>query len=209
MFNIHDVSRRGLICSALAAVLVLGAGAGSVRAEDPTEQDIVKALTPKPLTRGLSVSPADAAKKADEQKFLDDIKSRPTRSLSSNEREQIATIAADKPSIDLTINFDYNSANIAPSAAGAVTALGKALSNPDLKGSTFLVAGYTDAKGGDQFNQQLSERRAETIKKVLAAKYGVSAESLVTVGYGKTKLKNQSDPFAAENRRVQVVNMAK
>jgi hypothetical protein len=29
----------------------------------------------------------------------------------------------------------------------------------------------------------------------------------VTVGYGKTKLKNESDPFAGENRRVQVVNM--
>ena len=30
---------------------------------------------------------------------------------------------------------------------------------------------------------------------------------LVTVGYGKTKLKNLNDPLAEENRRVQVVNM--
>ena len=53
------------------------------------------------------------------------------------------------------------------------------------------------------YNQGLSERRAEA---VLAEKYGIDASNLVTVGYGKTQLKNRAGPFASENRRVQVIN---
>ena len=86
-------------------------------------------------------------------------------------------------------------------------ALGKALSNPDLKGSTFIVAGHTDAAGGEAYNQDLSERRADSIKKYLVDKSGIAGTDLVTVGYGKSKLKDPSNPLAEINRRVQVVNM--
>jgi outer membrane protein OmpA-like peptidoglycan-associated protein len=89
----------------------------------------------------------------------------------------------------------------------SVQALGKALTNPDLKGSTFVVAGYTDAMGGEQYNQDLSERRADAIKRYLVDKYGIAGSDLVTVGYGKSKLKDPSQPMAEANRRVQVVNM--
>ena len=37
--------------------------------------------------------------------------------------------------------------------------------------------------------------------------FAKAAENLVTAGYGKTQLKNSGNPFADENRRVQVVNM--
>ena len=90
----------------------------------------------------------------------------------------------------------------------AVAALGRALTNPDLKGTTFVLAGHTDATGGDGYNQDLSERRADALKKHLIEKYGIAAADLVTVGYGKTKLKNSGLPTADENRRVQIVNMA-
>ena len=76
--------------------------------------------------------------------------------------------------------------------------LGKALSDPELKGSVFLVGGHTDAKGGDDYNQGLSERRAEAIKNYLTEKFGLQAENLVTVGYGKTQLKNTDNPTARE-----------
>jgi outer membrane protein OmpA-like peptidoglycan-associated protein len=72
----------------------------------------------------------------------------------------------------------------------------------------FLVAGHTDGKGGDAYNQGLSERRAEAIKSYLVQKFGLQAENLMTVGYGKEQLKNKDNPLAADNRRVQVVNMA-
>jgi outer membrane protein OmpA-like peptidoglycan-associated protein len=179
-------------------------------AEDVTEDEIVRALAPakKPLTRGLSAGPqVDPAVAAEEGRFVQKIRGRSTRSLSSTEREEIASIVKDKPKIDLEINFDYNSADISAKSLSSVQALGRALTNPDLKGSTFIVAGHTDAAGGEGYNQDLSERRADSIKKYLVEKFGIAGTDLVTVGYGKTKLKDPSNPLADVNRRVQVANM--
>jgi outer membrane protein OmpA-like peptidoglycan-associated protein len=204
--------RRNLtaILSIVTVGVALSVGAGTAAAGDVTEDQIVRALVPaKPvLTRGLSAGPqADPAATAAEGRFVQTIRNRTTRSLSVTEREEIASIAKDKPNIDLEITFDYNSADISAKSLPSVQALGKALTNPDLKGSTFLVAGHTDAAGGESFNQDLSERRADSIKRYLVSKFGIAGPDLVTVGYGKTKLKDPNDPMAEVNRRVQVVNM--
>jgi len=194
----------------IGAALSFGIGK-AVAADDVTEDQIVRALAApkKPLTRGLSAAPQeDPAASAAETRLLKSVRGRPSRSLSATEREEIATIAQDKPNIDLEINFDYNSANISAKSLPSVQALGKALTNPDLKGSTFLVAGHTDAAGSDAYNQDLSERRADSIKRYLTTKYSIADADLVTVGYGKTKLKDPANPLAGVNRRVQVVNMA-
>jgi outer membrane protein OmpA-like peptidoglycan-associated protein len=184
----------------------------AVAADDVTEDQIVRALAPaakKPLTRGLSVGPpAEPVISPEEGRFVQKIRGRSTRSLSAREREEIATIAKDKPNIDLEITFDYNSAEISAKSLPSVQALGKALTNPDLRGSTFVVAGHTDAAGSDAYNQDLSERRADSIKRFLTEEYGVAAADLVTVGYGESKLKEPGEPLAEANRRVQVVNMA-
>jgi outer membrane protein OmpA-like peptidoglycan-associated protein len=193
----------------IGAVLSFGV-ARAVAADDVTEDQIVRALAPakKPLTRGLSAGPqVDPAIAAEEGRFVQKIRGRPTRSLSVTEREEIATIVKDKPKIDLEINFDYNSADISAKSLPSVQALGRALSNADLKGSTFVVAGHTDAAGGESYNQDLSERRADAIKRYLVDKYSIAGTDLVTVGYGKSKLKDPSNPLAEANRRVQVVNM--
>ena len=201
--------------TAVLSLLALGAafsfGLGkAIAADDITEDQIVRALAPakKPLTRGLSAGPqADPAAVAAEGRFVQTIRGRATRSLSSSEREEIATIAQDKPNIDLEITFDYNSANISGKSMPSVQALGRALINPDLKGSTFIVAGHTDAVGSEAYNQDLSERRADSIKRYLVDKFSIPGADLVTVGYGKTKLKDPNNPTAEVNRRVQVVNM--
>jgi outer membrane protein OmpA-like peptidoglycan-associated protein len=196
---------------ALGAVLSFGMGA-ALAGDEVTEDQILRALTPtkKPLTRGLSIGgaaePAAAVNPA-ESKFVSSVRGRTTRSLSASEREEIAAIVKDKPKIDLEITFDYNSADISAKSIPSVQALGRALSNAELKGSTFVVAGHTDAAGGEEYNQSLSERRADAIKKYLIDKYGIAGSDLVTVGYGKSKLKDPSQPLAEANRRVQVVNM--
>jgi outer membrane protein OmpA-like peptidoglycan-associated protein len=189
---------------------MLSVTAGVAIAGEATEDQIVRALAPKkPLTRGLSIAtPADQAVSAAQGKFVDSLRNRATRSLSSGERSQIAEIAKDKPNIDLEITFDYNSATISAKAQPAVQALGKALSNPDLKGATFIVAGHTDAAGGETYNQELSERRADSVKRYLVDKFGIAGADLVTVGYGESRLKDTAHPLDPANRRVQVVNMA-
>jgi outer membrane protein OmpA-like peptidoglycan-associated protein len=199
-----------LFAKAIAIGAALSMTAGLALAADGTvsADKIIGALQPKPLTRGLSSGPqVDPAAKTKEVSFVKTLRNRRTRSLSLDEREQIAEIAATKPNIDLEIQFDFNSAAISKSSTQAVQELGKALSNPSLKGSTFVVAGHTDGIGGDAFNQDLSERRADTIKRYLIDQYGIPGSDLVTVGYGKTKLKDAADPTDPINRRVQVVNM--
>jgi outer membrane protein OmpA-like peptidoglycan-associated protein len=201
--------------TAILSIVTIGAtlsfGMGAVVAQDVTEDQILRALAPakKPLTRGLSVGPqqAEPVISAEEGRFVQKIRGRSSRSLSATEREEIATLAKDKPNIDLEITFDYNSAEISAKSLSAVQALGKALSSPDLKGSTFIVAGHTDAAGSEGYNQDLSERRADSIKRYLTDKYGIAGADLVTVGYGETKLKDPGQPLAEANRRVQVVNM--
>lgn len=194
------------LSTTLSAGIALMASVGLSFAGDASEDQIVRALAPKkPITRGLSLTAPVAD--PNEAKFVDSLRNRRTRSLSSGERDQIATMATSKPNIDLEITFDYNSDKISAQAEPAVAALGKALSNPDLKGSTFVVAGHTDAVGGEAYNQDLSERRADAIKKVLVDRYGIPGADLVTVGYGKSKPKDASKPMDPANRRVQVVNM--
>ena len=204
----HDKTRKlNLACMIVAIGLALPAGFGvALAAEERSAGEIIKALKPERLTRGLTTSPADAARNAEEAKFVNTLRNRQTRSLSTVEREQITSIAKKRPSIDLEVNFDYNSDHIGSKASSQVTALGEALSSSELKGGTFILAGHTDAKGSDTYNQGLSERRAEAVKRFLSEKYGVDVSNLVTVGYGKTQLKNPAGPFASENRRVQVIN---
>jgi outer membrane protein OmpA-like peptidoglycan-associated protein len=183
--------------------------AGLAMAGDTVSADkILGALKPKPVTRGLSTGPqVDTAAQAREISFVNTLRNRKTRSLSLGERQEIAELAATKPKIDLEIQFDYNSADISKNSVSAVQELGKALSNASLKGSTFVVAGHTDAIGSEPYNQDLSERRADTIKRYLTEKHGIAGSDLVTVGYGESKPKDPSAPTDPTNRRVQVVNM--
>lgn len=197
--------KSSAIRSSLLVVAAFIATSGAAFAQSASESQILDALKPKRITRSLSAQ--QPAVNPAETQFVDSLRNRRTRSLSSGERDQIASIAKEKPAIDLEITFDYNSDKISREAEPAVAALGKALSNPELKGSTFVVAGHTDAVGGETYNQELSERRADAIKKVLVDRYGLASADLVTVGYGKSRPKDAAKPMDPANRRVQVVNM--
>jgi len=206
MTSFHRLS--GFAAITLGAALSMTVGLANAGDKISADQ-ILNALQPKkPLTRGLSAGPqADPAIKAKEIRFVDTLRNRKTRSLSLGEREEIAELAAAKPKIDLEIQFDYNSADISKSSMTAAQELGKALSDPSLKGSTFVVAGHTDAIGSEPYNQDLSERRADTIKRFLTEQFGINGSDLVTVGYGESKPKDATAPMDPVNRRVQVVNM--
>ena len=205
-----SISRlSGITAIALGAALSMTAGLALAGDNVISADQIAKALQPRPLTRGLSAGTqqVDTAAQAKEATFVNSLRNRSTRSLSLGEREEVAQLAATKPKIDLEIHFDYNSAEINKASMQAVQELGKALTDPSLKGSTFVVAGHTDAIGGEEYNQGLSERRADTIKRYLTDKFGINGSELVTVGYGKTKPKDANAPMDPVNRRVQVVNM--
>src|SRR5215472_16624297 len=88
-----NLSKLTAILSIVPVSAVLTFGIGKAVAGDMTEDQIVKALTPvkKPLTRGPSMAPVeDPAKIAKETAFVQSIRGRTTRSLSNNERQEIA-----------------------------------------------------------------------------------------------------------------------
>jgi len=209
-----DMSRNrrglslGLAGAMLAAALMLLTGP-VIAGDEPTEAQIINALKAKPKTRGLPVvTPEERAKAAEEQQFINTVRQVRTRSLTSSERDKVATIAKEKPSIDLEIYFDYNSAVISSRSMPSMLSLGRALSAPELKGTVFMIGGHTDAVGGESYNLGLSERRARAVKQFLIDRFRLSAEDLMAVGYGKEQLKDPANPTSELNRRVQVVNMA-
>jgi outer membrane protein OmpA-like peptidoglycan-associated protein len=188
---------------ATATVLLLQGGVAA--AEDLTETQIIRALTPS-LTRSLSTRQGSANSRGDEA-FIDSLRTQGTRSLSITERPKLDTVVAEKPTIDLPVEFEYNSYVLRGHAVEVVNSLGKALASPGLKDQTFLIMGHTDAKGSQEHNQVLSERRAGSVKQFLVQRFELKPENLIAVGYGKTHLKKPETPFAPENRRVQTVNM--
>jgi outer membrane protein OmpA-like peptidoglycan-associated protein len=114
---------------------------------------------------------------------------------------------AERPlSVDLYVNFAYNSAELTSDARITLDQLGAALRDPRLAEFNFVIAGHTDAKGGSEFNQKLSERRAEAVRSYLVAQFGIASERLAAKGYGKTQLLDPQHPEDGVNRRVQVIN---
>lgn len=196
----------GIVAAAFAGMMATGAV--QAQQKTPDANQMIDALKPKPATRGLTrAMTTDQAASPKERALIDNLRKKATRAITIEEREQVAEIVKEKPQISLEITFDYNSATINPKAVPTLENLGKALSSPELKGTVFMLGGHTDAAGGDAYNQELSEKRAESVKRFLADKFKLPADSLVAVGFGKSKLKNPGNPLAEENRRVQVVNM--
>jgi outer membrane protein OmpA-like peptidoglycan-associated protein len=211
------IKQTGMFVS-LVAGLMLAFGLGAASAQAPSLQDqIEKQLQPKSqpgLTRSLGGGTTRSMnadpKAAEQQQFINRLRSiavEPTAPPPPpEERAKIAEIVKEKPSIDLEIYFDYNSAEIGPKALPALIALGNVLSKDDFKGIVFFINGHTDAAGSAEYNQVLSQRRAAAVRKVLIEQYKLAPDTLVAVGFGKEQLKHPGNPLAPDNRRVQIVN---
>lgn len=112
--------------------------------------------------------------------------------------------AKPKPaSINMQINFEYNSAEISGSSARTMATLAQALASPKLDGRKYTVIGHTDASGSAAYNKSLSDRRAAAVRRYLTEN-GVAASRLKAMGKGESQLLNNDDPNAAENRRVEI-----
>jgi outer membrane protein OmpA-like peptidoglycan-associated protein len=101
------------------------------------------------------------------------------------------------------ITFDVNKATIKPEFEGVLDAGVEALKeNPGVR---VQVAGYTDSTGADEYNQGLSERRANAVLGYLSS-HGVEASRLSAVGNGESNpaADNATADGRAQNRRVEL-----
>lgn len=111
------------------------------------------------------------------------------------------------PSVSLAIQFEYNSAQVSPASHQTLQQLAQALQSAELLAYRFRIEGHTDAKGMATYNRKLSQSRADEVRRVLMT-LGVAGERLTSVGFGASQLALPSQPYAAENRRVRIVNLA-
>ena len=95
--------------------------------------------------------------------------------------------------------FDYNSAQIKPGAYSELDRISNVLNK--YPQTTIRVEGHTDSRGSEQYNQQLSEQRAISVKNALGQR-GVDTRRIEAIGYGETQPISSSD---AMNRRVNIV----
>lgn len=117
--------------------------------------------------------------------------------------EQLNTLSQ----LTIAIEFDFNSARISPRSYRAIGLMADALYHPVLYGYCFLIVGHTDATGRRDYNLKLSDRRAEAIRQALINPFGIDKLRIDTLGLGEEQLLNRSNPKAAENRRVQLINV--
>lgn len=172
----------------------------------PSEADrITEALQPR-RTRGVGGAQIDP-KATEAVNRLKEV--RQTRGLSCREQDELDSATQSMPQLDLEIYFDFNSADVDANSLPTLNALGEALSRDVLKNSTIVIGGHTDRKGTPEYNQPLSDRRAQAVARYLAETYKINSGRILATGYGFRKLKLPSQPFAESNRRVQIINASK
>ncbi|PWW01454.1 OmpA family protein [Hoeflea marina] len=190
----------------LAGLVALPVPAG---ADDLTAADIVRSLkvAKKPRTRSLGKQEGGAPSYSAEEQSL--IRSLPTRGLKVAMKQEIGQIIDDRkpPRLDIEIQFEFNSDAITASSIPDLNALGAALIDPSLEHARIILNGHTDAKGSNDYNLDLSERRAVAVQHYLISHFPIKDGRLIAIGFGEERLRNSHDPDAAENRRVEIVNM--
>jgi outer membrane protein OmpA-like peptidoglycan-associated protein len=102
--------------------------------------------------------------------------------------------------------FEYDSDVLQPSAIGQLQKLGTLIKrNPK---ATFTVEGYTDSFGTYEYNLDLSQRRADSVKRYLVDSMGINPAQIEALGHGPTKFRASPGGSIEEqspNRRVEVV----
>jgi OmpA-OmpF porin, OOP family len=105
----------------------------------------------------------------------------------------------------LRVNFDFNKSDIRKADEAEMNkAVGFVKKYPNSK---VKIEGHTDSIGTDQYNQKLSERRAEAVQNYLIQKGAVKKTNISTVGYGESKpiAENKTAKGRAENRRSEIM----
>jgi outer membrane protein OmpA-like peptidoglycan-associated protein len=109
---------------------------------------------------------------------------------------------AKPAAFDVMVNFELDSANLTPEAVANLTEVASALTDPRLAGAKFVIEGHTDASGAENYNEKLSERRANSVEDFLLGK-GVSKDQMTALGMGELSPR-VPDPFDPINRRVEM-----
>ncbi len=131
--------------------------------------------------------------------------------------ESVSDLAVNESETEIRIElaadvlFDFDSADLRPEAEAALTNVAEIIKAN--AGAGVRVEGHTDSKGSAEYNQALSEMRAESVRDWLLAAEGLGGTSFATTGFGESQpaaanetADGSDDPEGRQkNRRVEIV----
>ena len=170
--------------AAVAASTLIASGAAAQTT--PTERDIIDALQ----------------KRGDESGEIARV-----RSLSGDRGVTVSGGATTVPSIDLKVNFAFDSARLSNESLLTLDVLARALSGEALRGQAIEIVGHTDAKGTLEYNDALSQRRAAAVMTYTVRNFTLDPALISSKGMGERQLLDKDNPEAAINRRVEIRNV--
>jgi len=126
-------------------------------------------------------------------------------------RQAMQALGAQESNLEVKVDlpadvlFDFDKADLRPDAAQALGRLATVIRG--YPSGQVRIEGHTDSKGNDAYNQRLSERRAEAVKRWLGEQEGIAVDRLVTHGAGESRpvADNDTEAGRQKNRRVEVV----
>lgn len=112
---------------------------------------------------------------------------------------------AEQVVLELDILFDFDQAIVKPVYLPKLQELADYLKR--FTNTKVTIAGHTDDQGSYEYNQGLSERRAEAVASLLINRFGIDAARVTTRGYGKTqpRAEGTSEAARASNRRIEAI----
>lgn len=105
----------------------------------------------------------------------------------------------------LLMTFATDSTELTSDTVRMLDTVAKALQSDQLAGFSFRIEGHADPRGGAEWNQQLSQKRADAVVAYLIERHGILPERLTPLGKGASELLDKNNPIAPVNRRVTIV----
>jgi OOP family OmpA-OmpF porin len=105
-------------------------------------------------------------------------------------------------SITLHVEFDFDKDSVKPEYHSDIMEVANFLKK--YPKTDVVLEGHTDSEGSDEYNMNLSKKRAESIKKYLVEKFGITASRISTRGFGESRpmATNNTKEGRQKNRRV-------
>jgi OOP family OmpA-OmpF porin len=117
----------------------------------------------------------------------------------------IAAAVQEKSRVTLKVLFDFDKAVVKNQYHNEIGNLAEMMKKyPEI---AIQIEGYTDSVGDAKYNEKLSQRRADAIRKYLVEKFGIAGSRLTAIGYGESRpeASNHTKDWREKNRRVEAV----
>jgi outer membrane protein OmpA-like peptidoglycan-associated protein len=191
----HELQRRHVLVGAVGLAL------GVVAPHAAAQAVKVYGATGAPSAEEIADILANGARKSLRQRGVR-LGNGELPSPAAPEPQRATDNVAEASAFSIPISFDFDSAELDPAALTLLdlVAEGIKLNNGAFK---VVIEGHTDAHGRLSYNERLSLRRAESVRRYLTEQRGLSADLLLVQGLGPRRPIQPEKPYAAENRRVQ------